>query len=178
MPDDETTLTAAAARVLALLKARGLSLGVAESCTGGLVGHALTNVPGSSDSFLGGIIAYSNAVKRDLVGVPEKLLVAHGAVSRPVALAMAQGVRRALGVDVGLSVTGIAGPTGGTPDKPVGTVHIAVVGPWGEAAEHHVWDSAMGTSGCTHRRVGNKLRSALAVLALLERELEQHAPAP
>jgi len=85
-------------------------------------------------------------------------------VSRPVAIAMAQGVRRALGVDVGLAVTGIAGPAGGTPEKPVGTVHIAVVGPWGEAAEHHVWDAD---------RVGNKVRSALAVLALLARELQR-----
>lgn len=164
MTNDEKTLTAAAERALALLRARGLTLGVAESCTGGLVGHALTNIPGSSDSFLGGIIAYANAVKRDLVGVPQELLVAHGAVSRPVALAMAQGVRRVLGVDVGLSVTGIAGPTGGTSEKPVGTVHIAVAGPWGEAAEHHVWDAD---------RVGNKALSALAVLALLERELER-----
>lgn len=173
MTNDEATLTAAAGRVLALLEARGLTLGVAESCTGGLVGHALTNIPGSSAHFFGGIIAYANAVKRDLVYVPEELLIAHGAVSRSVAIAMAQGVRRALGVDVGLSVTGIAGPTGGTPEKPVGTVHIAVVGPWGEAAEHHVWDAAMGTSGCTHRRITNKVRSALAVLALLERELER-----
>lgn len=163
MTNDEGALTAAAERVLALLKARRLTLGVAESCTGGLVGHALTNVPGSSEFFFGGIIAYANEVKRDLVGVPEELLIAHGAVSRPVAIAMAQGVRRALGVDVGLSVTGIAGPTGGTPEKPVGTVYIAVVGPWGEAAEHHVWDAD---------RVSNKRRSALAVLALLERELE------
>jgi len=164
MTNDEMTLTATAAKDLALLKARGLTLAVAESCTGGLVGHALTNVPGSSDSFLGGIIAYSNAVKRDLLGVPEELLMAHGAVSRPVAIAMAQGVRRALGVDVGLAVTGIAGPAGGTPEKPVGTVHIAVVGPWGEAAEHHVWDAD---------RVGNKVRSALAALELLARELER-----
>ena len=164
MTNDETTLTAAAARVLVLLEARGLTLGVAESCTGGLVGHALTNIPGSSAHFWGGIIAYSNAVKRDLVYVPEELLIAHGAVSRPVAIAMAQGVRRALGVDVGLSVTGIAGPTGGTPEKPVGTVHIAVAGPWGEAAEHHVW---------TSDRITNKVQSALAVLALLERELQR-----
>jgi len=164
MTNDERTLTAAAERVLGLLKARRLTLGVAESCTGGLVGHALTNVSGSSDSFLGGVISYSNEVKRDLVYVPEELLIAYGAVSRPVAIAMAQGVRRAIGVDVGLSVTGIAGPSGGTPDKPVGTVHIAVAGPWGEAAEHHVWDSD---------RVTNKVRSALAVLALLERELRR-----
>lgn len=162
MTTDERTLTAAAERVLALLKARRLTLGVAESCTGGLVGHALTNVSGSSEFFLGGVIAYSNDVKRDLVYVPEEMLIAHGAVSRPVAIAMARGVCRAIGVDVGLSVTGIAGPTGGTPEKPVGTVHIAVVGPWGEAAEHHVWDAD---------RLANKARSALAVLELLEREL-------
>ncbi len=163
--NSEAALTEAARRTLALLEARGLTLGVAESCTGGLVGHALTNIPGSSTHFYGGIIAYANDVKRDLVHVPEELLIAHGAVSRPVAIAMAQGVRRALGVDVGLSVTGIAGPTGGTPDKPVGTVHIAVAGPWGEAAEHHVWNAD---------RITNKVRSALAVLALLERELGHH----
>lgn len=141
-----------------LLRRRGWFIGLAESCTGGLVSHALTNVAGSSDYVRGGVVAYANEVKRDVVGVPEELLVAHGAVSEPVALALARGVRSLLGTEVGASVTGIAGPTGGTPDKPVGTVYIAASTPLGDRAEHHVWNAD---------RVTNKDLSARALLQLL-----------
>jgi PncC family amidohydrolase len=154
------------ARIGELLRARGWTLGTAESCTGGLVGHLITNLSGSSDFFLGGIIAYANEIKRDALGVPEDLLVAHGAVSSPVALAMAQGVRRALGVDVGVSVTGVAGPLGGTPEKPVGTVYIGVAGPEGERVCHYVWD---------RDREGNKRLSAQAALDLVEVLLAERA---
>jgi nicotinamide-nucleotide amidase len=111
------------------LKARGLSIGLAESCTGGLVAARLTEVPGSSFYVRGGVVAYSNDVKIAALGVPAAMLAEHGAVSEPVALAMADGVRRAVASDIGVAVTGIAGPDGGTEAKPVGTVWFAVSGP-------------------------------------------------
>jgi nicotinamide-nucleotide amidase len=114
-----------AALVLEEARSRGLRLAVAESCTGGLLGARLTEIPGSSDVFVGGIIAYHNALKTELLGVPETLLAEHGAVSEPVARAMAEGVSRRLGVDAGISVTGVAGPGGGSSEKPVGTVWMA-----------------------------------------------------
>jgi nicotinamide-nucleotide amidase len=114
-----------------LLRARGLRVAIAESCTGGLVTSRLTDVPGSSDYLDRSVVVYSNAAKTQVLGVPEPLIAAHGAVSEPVAVAMAEGVRRMAGVDVGLAITGIAGPGGGTPAKPVGTVAIAVDGPDG-----------------------------------------------
>jgi len=114
---------------LDLCRRRRFSLSVAESCTGGLLGARLTSIAGSSDVFLGGVVAYSNQVKVRELGVSEELLERVGAVSEEVALAMAQGVCKRLGTHVAIGITGIAGPTGGTPDKPVGTVCIAVVAP-------------------------------------------------
>lgn len=107
-----------------LLKERGLRIAVAESCTGGLVADKITDVPGSSDYFDRGIVTYSNKSKTDILSVPEALLKSHGAVSREVAAAMAEGIRNAAGVDIGLSTTGIAGPGGGSEEKPVGLVWI------------------------------------------------------
>jgi nicotinamide-nucleotide amidase len=107
-----------------MLRTAGLTLAVAESCTGGLIGHRITNVPGSSDYFLAGLTTYSNDSKVKLINVSEETLAAHGAVSAETAAAMAEGVRRATGAEVGLSSTGIAGPTGGTPTKPVGLVYL------------------------------------------------------
>lgn len=109
-----------------LLGQRGLSLAVAESCTGGLIGHRLTNVPGSSAYVKGGVIAYSNDVKEKQLGVRAETLRQHGAVSEETAIEMAEGVRQLTGSDIGLAVTGIAGPDGGTADKPVGTVCFAL----------------------------------------------------
>jgi nicotinamide-nucleotide amidase len=111
--------------VLEACRRNGLTLATAESCTGGLVGSLLTAVPGASDVFRGGIIAYANAVKTQVLGVPPLVLESHGAVSEACAAAMASGARRVLGADVAVAVTGIAGPAGGTPEKPVGTVCLA-----------------------------------------------------
>jgi nicotinamide-nucleotide amidase len=119
-----------------LLRGAGATLTAAESCTGGLFAQRITSVPGSSDYFLGGAVTYSNELKIRLVGVPPLLLAEHGAVSEPVARAMAEGVRRALGSDYGVGITGVAGPGGGSEEKPVGTVHIAVAGP-GDGEVHH-----------------------------------------
>ncbi|HJQ74114.1 MAG TPA: nicotinamide-nucleotide amidohydrolase family protein [Gaiellaceae bacterium] len=120
--------------VLSLAAARGVRLATAESCTGGMVAARLTGVPGSSASFVGGVVAYADDVKRSELGVTEELLAAHGAVSAAVAAAMAEGARGRLDADVAVAVTGIAGPDGGTPEKPVGRVHIHVAGPDGSLA--------------------------------------------
>ena len=117
--------------VLERLRGRGETLAVAESCTGGGVGAALAAVPGASEVFLGGVIAYANALKQGLLGVPQQLLAEHGAVSDPVAMAMAEGAQRQTGADWAVAVSGIAGPGGGSAQKPVGLVHIAVAGPDG-----------------------------------------------
>ncbi len=117
----EETIRALSAKLLD----RTALLATAESCTGGLIAHEATNVPGSSRWFAGGVVAYSNHVKQLVLGVPEALLAKHGAVSRETVLAMAQGARRLLGVQAALAVSGIAGPDGGTPEKPVGTVWMA-----------------------------------------------------
>ncbi len=118
--DDLETVTGA------LLRAAGATLATAESCTGGLIAERVTAVAGSSDYFAGGVVAYSNALKQRLLGVAEATLREHGAVSEPVARALAEGACRVLGADFGIGVTGIAGPGGGTAEKPVGTVHVAV----------------------------------------------------
>ena len=113
-------------QVFERLDASGMTIAVAESCTGGLIAHRLTNVPGVSACFLGGIVAYSNEAKVGLLGVTRADLDAHGAVSELVARQMAEGVRERFGADIGVGVTGIAGPGGATPGKPVGLVYVAV----------------------------------------------------
>lgn len=146
-----------------LLRRLKLTLATAESCTGGLISHRLTNVPGSSDYFLGGVAAYDNRIKVALLGVKEKTLAAHGAVSRETVLEMARGAREHLGADLALATTGIAGPGGGTPEKPVGTVWIALSTPTGDRARHHLWQGS---------REENKIFSAEAALQLLMEYLE------
>jgi PncC family amidohydrolase len=146
-----------------LLSARGLTLALAESCTGGLVGSLITDVPGSSDYFLGSAVTYANGAKEDILGVRHETLLAHGAVGAETAAEMAQGARRIFGADIAASVTGIAGPGGGTPGKPVGLVHIHLSTADTEISEWHVWDAD---------RMGNKLLSAEAVLRLVVQYLE------
>jgi PncC family amidohydrolase len=148
-----------------ILQARRWTLAVGESCTGGLVGHSITNVAGSSDYFLGGIVAYSYEAKERLLGVSHQTLYERGAVSKETALEMALGARSALGADIGISVTGISGPGGGTPEKAVGLTWVAVSSRHGERAERHQWDGD---------REANKLLSAEAVLALLLKVLEEN----
>jgi nicotinamide-nucleotide amidase len=116
--------------VLDLCRARGLTIATGESCTGGMLGERLTAIPGSSDVVVGGVIAYSNEIKTALLGVDADLIATHGAVSEPVARAMAEGARDRLGASIGVGITGIAGPGGATPGKPVGTVDLAIAGPW------------------------------------------------
>ena len=128
--DDETLATVVGQQ----LQARGETLAVAESCTGGYLGKALTEIPGSSAYFSGGVIAYENRIKEHLLGVDGEILQTLGAVSGPVAEQMAAGVRDCCGTDWGVGITGIAGPTGGTPDKPVGLVYIGLAGP--ESVSH------------------------------------------
>ncbi|MCS7239909.1 MAG: CinA family protein [Candidatus Bipolaricaulota bacterium] len=151
------------AEVGELLRARGLTLAVAESCTGGLLGMRLTEVPGASDYFRGGLIAYSNAVKQELLGVPGEVLAKHGAVSPECARAMAEGARRLFRVDLALAITGIAGPTGGTPEKPVGLVYIALAHPQGVVVERHDFRGS---------RQGVRWSASEAALALLCQHLE------
>jgi len=112
-----------------LLREARWKIALAESCTGGLLASRLTDVPGSSEYVERGVVCYSNASKTDLAGVPETLITEHGAVSEPVARAMAEGIRTRAGTEVGIGVTGIAGPGGGSPEKPVGTVAVAVIAP-------------------------------------------------
>ncbi len=154
-----------AEHVLALCRARGWTLATAESCTGGLVAARVTAVPGSSDVFLGGVVAYANAVKEAELGVATEILEEHGAVSPEAAAAMAAGARRRLGADVAVSVTGIAGPDGGTPEKPVGLVYIHAESP---EASRGIEFSFPGD------RESIRSRSAVVALHLVRRLLSQN----
>jgi PncC family amidohydrolase len=141
-----------------LLVRRGLRLAVAESCTGGLVSHRITNVPGSSEYYLGGVTAYAYQVKERVLGVSKESLDRYGAVSQEVAIEMARGVRLHLNADIGVSVTGIAGPGGGTPEKPVGLTWIGFSIPDREQAWRYLWEGD---------RLRVKEQSAEAVLRIL-----------
>jgi len=159
----EAPLLAAAfpeARTLGeLLRARGLHVAVAESCTGGLLGAALTAVAGSSDYVVGGVIAYGNAVKTALLGVPGDLLAAHGAVSEAVARAMAVSVRERLGAELALSITGVAGPGGESAAKPAGLIWVAAAGPSPGGVRSVRLDG-------DHGREGNRAAAVRAALRL------------
>jgi len=150
-------------RIGNLLSERHLTLVTAESCTGGLVASRITDVPGSSAYFLGGIVAYSYEAKAALLDVSWDTLNSKGAVSKEIVIEMARGARKAFGADIAVSVSGIAGPGGGTPDKPVGTVWVGLATPGGEEARHFVWDGD---------RIQNKYLSSEAALQLILDYLE------
>ncbi len=145
------------------LVSSGLTLAFAESCTGGLIADLITDISGSSAYFLGSAVTYANSAKHGIVGVREETLAAHGAVSAETAAEMAQGARRVYGADIAASVTGIAGPTGATPGKPVGLVFIHLSAEGAEWGERHVWPGD---------RLANKALSAEAVLRLVLKYLE------
>jgi PncC family amidohydrolase len=160
-PTDEELLELAR-RVAAACREHKTRLGAAESCTGGLVGHVITEVPGSSDYFVGSLVTYANEIKVGLAAVPEQVLAAHGAVSAHVAKAMADGARQRLGVDMAVAVTGVAGPDGGSEAKPVGLTYVAVADADGDDVRRFVWASD---------RTGNKRLSAAAALELVVERL-------
>ncbi len=161
---DTDTLEEVVGRVL--LSSRK-TLALAESCTGGLLGHRLTNIPGSSAYLRQGVVAYSNEAKEELLGVPHELIELHGAVSKEVAEAMARGARERSRTDLALAVTGIAGPTGGTPEKPVGLTYIALAAEGGVISRRYRF---LGD------REGNKLRATGMALDLLRRHLRESPP--
>ena len=146
-----------------MLQEKSLTLATAESCTGGLIGHRLTQVSGSSDYFKEGFVVYSNAAKINRLQVEPKLIEEFGAVSEPVAQAMAEGVCRVTGADIGVSVTGIAGPSGSSELKPVGLTYIAVHDQSGTYCRKFIF---------THDRIKNKERSAQAALNLVRLKLQ------
>ncbi|MCX6056273.1 MAG: CinA family protein [Chloroflexi bacterium] len=156
-----------------LLRTRGMKLTLAESCTGGLVGHRITNIPGSSDYYLGSITAYAYEVKENLLGVKHETLQNHGAVSKQTVIEMARGVRQALSGGfplssiLGVSISGIAGPGGGLPEKPVGTVWIGMSSPEGDWAWRFLWKGD---------RIKNKEDSAQAALQLIIYYLQEKLP--
>jgi len=150
---------ASAESLLSLCREKGLTLATAESCTGGMIGTTLTSIPGSSDIFLGGIISYANSAKESLLGVSNKTLAAHGAVSAETAEEMAKGAVKALGATIAVSVTGIAGPGGQTNEKPVGLVYFGV------ATQDSVMTGKRHFSGS---RESIRLKAVAAALALLE----------
>ena len=161
MADDP--LVVLAARLQERCLARGMRLATVESCTGGLVGHVITETPGSSGYYVGGFVTYSDQLKQAMVDVPGEVLAAHGAVSAQTAVAMASGGRARTGADIGAAVTGIAGPDGGSDQKPIGLTYVAVTDSAGSEVRRHVWDG---------ERTDNKRASAEALLELILERLD------
>ena len=149
-----------------LLNQQHLTLGLAESCTGGMIASCITDIPGSSAYCEGGVVAYSYAAKVHLLGVPASTLERYGAVSAETVMAMARGARKLLNVDVALAVTGVAGPSGGTTDKPVGLTYIGLASPRGELWRKYIWKG---------NRRKNREQSARAALEMLKEHLESTA---
>jgi PncC family amidohydrolase len=161
--DELAPLVAQAERARAALRERGLTISTAESCTGGLLGHVLTEIPGISEQYLGGIVSYSDALKQAELAVPAHTLDHHGAVSAQTCVAMASGARDRYGSSLAVAVTGIAGPDGGTEQKPVGLTYVAVADQDGHDVRRHVWHGD---------RHANKVASVMACLELLLERLE------
>lgn len=157
-PDELAALVALAMRAQTACLDRNLTLATAESCTGGLIGHVVTETGGSSDYYVGGLVSYTDGLKERELGVDAETLTKHGAVSAQTCVAMADGARKRYGASIGLAVTGIAGPGGGSDQKPVGLTYVAVSDGSGDDVRRFVWQSD---------RHGNKVRSAEAALVLL-----------
>lgn len=155
---DDVALPALARQLQSLAITRAISVATAESCTGGLVGHAITSHAGASAFYLGGVVSYADRVKVEALGVTPEALEHHGAVSAQVAVAMAEGVRTRFGSDFAVAVTGVAGPDGGSDTKPVGLTYVAVAGPTGHDVRRFHWSGDRGT---------NKDLSAAAALTVL-----------
>ena len=166
-PPTDEALAAVAERLGAALREHQWRLATAESCTGGLVGHAITGISGSSDYYVGGVICYWDRAKEVELGVSHELLAEHGAVSAPVAAALADGVRKRFGVEIGVAVTGVAGPDGGSADKPVGLVYVAA------ARRGH--PPVVNRQVWPFDRDGNKRASTLRVLEVALAEVEAAA---
>ncbi len=147
------------------LKEKKLKIATAESCTGGLIGHTLTNISGSSEYYDRGVITYSNNAKKELLNVKKETLEKHGAVSKQVALEMAEGIRKKSKADIGISSTGIAGPTGGTKEKPVGLVYIGISTKTETKVEKHVFEK---------NRLGNKEETVNTVLKMIKKTIEKN----
>lgn len=166
MPPTDEELLDLARRVGDACRSAGVRLATAESCTGGLVAHLITEIPGSSAYFVGAVVTYADEIKVGLADVPADVLAAHGAVSAQVACAMADGVRRRLSADLAVAITGVAGPDGGTAAKPVGLTYVAVADASGQDVRRHAWDLD---------RTGNKRASAAAALDLVLARLDTAA---
>ncbi|MBA4389570.1 MAG: hypothetical protein C0399_01360 [Syntrophus sp. (in: bacteria)] len=145
-------------KIGAILQSKSLTMGFAESCTGGLLASRITDIPGSSRYFMAGLVTYGNGAKTKFLSVPEEIIVKNGAVSAIVAELMAKGVRDGAGVDIGLSITGIAGPTGGSPEKPVGTVFMGLV------TQEGVWVERFLFTGDRHEIRRQATEAALRIL--------------
>jgi PncC family amidohydrolase len=168
-PAAMTALEVLAERLQGLAVAAGWTVATAESCTGGMIADTLTDIPGSSGYLLGGIVAYADEVKARQLDVPAEVIAAHGAVSAQVARAMALGARQRFGATFAVSVTGIAGPDGGSEAKPVGLTYVALAGPVGVEVRRFVW---------TGDRAANKSASTRAALSMLIDAVEGAAPTP
>lgn len=162
-------LEALSHELLELYRARGLTLATAESCTGGLLSACITEIPGSSDVFNRGFVTYANEAKTEMLGVPEDMLAEHGAVSEQVARAMAEGALASAGVDIALSITGIAGPGGATDTKPLGLVYMGVASKKTGKTEHH---KLMFSGDRAHVRA-EAVETALEILAEAARETDE-----
>lgn len=159
---DTYLISRAVAELGECLRAHDSFLATAESCTGGLLASTLTDSPGSSEWFAGSVVAYSNAVKSNLLGVDTALIEQHGAVSEPVVLAMAEGVTKTIGADVSVAISGIAGPSGGTPDKPVGTVWMAWS--WSSGSRARLYNFAGDRASVKEQSVMTAINGLLSVV--------------
>jgi len=162
---EQESLSELAGRLQTVCLARGVSLATAESCTGGLIAKLITDVAGSSGYFRGGVVAYANSTKERLLGVTAELLSVHGAVSAQVARAMAQAVAAGLGSDLGVAVTGISGPGGGSEAKPVGLTYVAVVHPGGIDVRRYLWTGDRAANREATARVALEMLVACAAAA-------------